>query len=119
MTNDLNPTIEEISEYAPEHAAIVQRKDAKRYYVYQHRRADCGSVFYIGKGSQRRAYQFGSRPHYWFNALKGSQIDIEILRHDLHEPCALTIETIEMHVARSKGEPLTNLLIPNHPGRRI
>ncbi len=35
------------------------------FYVYQHRRIDTGEVFYIGKGSGKRAWKKSSRTEWW------------------------------------------------------
>lgn len=59
-----------------------------RYYVYQHRRADTGEVFYVGKGSHRktgkiatysRAYVSAKRNPKWLRVVSKHGIVVEIV----------------------------------------
>ena len=42
----------------------------RRYYVYEHRRATNGGVFYVGKGTGRRFFATYGRSRYWNGVVK-------------------------------------------------
>jgi hypothetical protein len=50
-----------------------------KYYTYAHFTKDTKKLFYIGKGSNRRAWQTGSRNRYWTNVVKKHGRTVEIL----------------------------------------
>lgn len=51
-----------------------------RHYVYVHRRADDGNVFYVGKGSYpERAYERSSRNKYWHRVAEKHGLVVEIV----------------------------------------
>jgi len=67
---------------------------ARQHYVYVHRRADDGGVFYVGKGKGRRAWCGHSRSRHWrFVANKHGFVPA-ILRDEMPEYCALSLERI-------------------------
>lgn len=81
------------------------------YYVYEHRRSDTGSVFYVGKGSGSRAWDVVNRPDYWFEAAFQSGYTVHIVEHGLVEWAAFEIEygLISMHGRAVDGTgPLVN-----------
>jgi len=64
------------------------------YYVYCHRNPTTKDIFYIGKGSNNRAYVMKSRGKYWFNYVKKHGIPIvEILYENLTEEDAFKLES--------------------------
>ena len=63
-----------------------------RHYVYVHRRADDGRIFYVGKGSHPdRAYERSSRNPHWHAVANKHGIDVEVVAHfaadDLAQQC--------------------------------
>lgn len=50
-----------------------------KYYTYAHFTKDTKKLFYIGKGSNRRAWQTSSRNRYWTNVVKKHGRTVEIL----------------------------------------
>jgi hypothetical protein len=64
----------------------------KKYYVYEHRRLDTGAVFYVGKGSGRRAKARDGRNDYWKKLVKNYGYSIHILYEGLSESDANVLE---------------------------
>lgn len=65
--------------------------------VYQHRRKDNNSIFYIGIGEQRnRAYSKKNRTKYWYNIVSkyGYEIDILIDGLDYKSACEVEVGMI-------------------------
>lgn len=70
-----------------------------RHYVYLHRKADSGAVFYVGKGSLRRSMKyyeraFGdhSRNLWWRNIVAKHGFAVEILAHFVDDAAAQSFE---------------------------
>jgi len=62
-------------------------------YVYQHRRIDNNSVFYIGIGSRKdRANSKHSRNAYWHNIVNKTEYKIEIIYNNLDKNSAIEFE---------------------------
>ena len=79
---------------------------AREHYVYAHRRASDGKVFYVGKGKDRRAWASYGRNRLWkFIAGKHGFVPL-IVKDGLPEHCALSLERIV--IAVNKGEGLAN-----------
>lgn len=57
----------------------------KRFYVYGHYTADTDELFYIGKGSKRRAWDRYGRNEYWKNKVKKHGLVVKILVDGLTE----------------------------------
>lgn len=64
------------------------------HYVYLHRKATDGTVFYVGKGKDRRAWGASGRSPHWHNIKRKHGYSVEILKTGLGEYCALTLERI-------------------------
>lgn len=62
------------------------------YYVYVHRRATDGSVFYVGKGKGRRATETRSRNRLWHNIVKKHGFTVEYVCTGMQEWWALEME---------------------------
>ena len=58
-----------------------------KYYVYAHRRNDTGSIFYIGKGKDSRAWKTSGRESnkYWCNIVAKHGHTVELLKENLTE----------------------------------
>ena len=63
------------------------------FYVYLHKKKTNGEVFYVGKGSGRRAWEYGSRNKYWRSIEKAHGCVVEIYANDLQEWYALELES--------------------------
>jgi hypothetical protein len=66
----------------------------KSYYVYIHRKATTGEVFYVGKGTGRRAREKCLRSAYWKRVAKKHGVVIEILIDGVQEWYALEYEQL-------------------------
>ena len=73
-------------------AVLVGPED--RFYVYAHFRADDGGLFYIGKGSGRRAWSKCSRNRHWKAVVAKHGRRVRILYEGLSEIEALRIEAL-------------------------
>lgn len=60
--------------------------------VYLHRRNDDNSVFYVGMGSRKRAFDKCSRNYYWKNIVKKHGYTCEIVAKDLSVEDAYELE---------------------------
>ena len=87
--------------------AIVPRD----FYVYAHKRATTGEIFYIGKGNGRRAYDKQMRNRYWHHIVNKNGYTVEIVQDGLQEFAALELERdlIALHGRKDcKLGPLVN-----------
>ena len=65
----------------------------KDFYVYLHKRATDGSVFYVGKGTGRRSTEFNkSRSAHWKNIASKNGVVVELYATGLQEWYALELE---------------------------
>lgn len=65
---------------------------ARNYYVYVHRRLTDNSVFYVGKGQSRRAWDMQRRNPHWKNIEQRHGRSVEIVIADVQEWYALELE---------------------------
>lgn len=79
----------------------------KDFYVYVHRRASDGRVFYVGKGRNRRAWVKGRRGNHWQHIVKKYGLCVQIAVSGLDEVCAFSIE--RMIIAKYGRSNLVNL----------
>lgn len=81
------------------------------HYVYCHYRLDTNTVFYIGKGQNRRAYSKQKRNVYWSNIVKkAGGFRVEILADKLLNIDALKYERVLITALKKKyPELLCNL----------
>lgn len=80
-----------------------------RFYVYVHRRADSGEVFYVGKGKNQRAYCVKRRGPYWDRIVEKHGVSIEIVEHFDEERDAFDRECALIAQFRAAGVALANL----------
>jgi len=81
------------------------------YYVYIHRKADTGEVFYVGKGHGKRAYTTTNRSLLWKNVVKKHGYIVEFIETGLQEWAAFEIEInyVSYYGRRDTGDgPLVN-----------
>lgn len=64
----------------------------EKYYVYLHRKASDGSVFYVGKGSGDRAWASSRRNAHWQRVVEKHDYTVEILMRFNNEDCAFSME---------------------------
>lgn len=69
--------------------------EEKKFYVYVHRYASGpkkGDVFYVGKGSGKRAWAVSRRSDYWNNIYRKFGRSVYVLGYFKEEACAFSIE---------------------------
>jgi hypothetical protein len=85
----------------------------KDFYVYLHRKATTGEVFYVGKGFGRRAWKVScKRSQHWKNTVRKHGLIVEIAADGLQEWYAHEMERdlIALYGRRDLGHgPLVNL----------
>lgn len=79
------------------------------FYVYVHRRADDNKPFYVGKGKEKRAWNFHHRSTFWNNVKSKHGVVVEIVFQDLTEEEAFQCEKDTILEFRYFGYPLVNL----------
>lgn len=73
-------------------ARSKEQQEARDFYVYLHRRATDGSIFYVGKGAGVRATKsIGRNPH-WKNIVAKHGLVVEYAYRNLQEWYALELE---------------------------
>ncbi len=80
------------------------------FYTYAHTRKDTGQVFYIGKGTKRRAWSKQDRNNYWKNIVaKYCGFEVLMIAKNMDEELSLLceIETIDLY--KRRGVRLCNL----------
>jgi hypothetical protein len=75
------------------------------YYVYLHRRNDTGTVFYVGKGKNKRAWSKGSRNKHWKHIVEKHGYSIEIIKDRLTE-----LEAFQAEIALIMHYGMDNLV---------
>ncbi len=72
------------------------------FYIYVHKRATDGKVFYVGKGKNKRYCRFDNRSKLWLNIVNKHGLIIDIVKDKLQEWYAfeLEYELIALHGRR-------------------
>ena len=65
----------------------------RRFYVYLHKKKSDGEIFYVGKGTDRRAFKSSNRSELWNRVAKKYGYTVEIFKEGLTEQEALSLET--------------------------
>jgi hypothetical protein len=93
----------------------IDSKGVKRgYYVYVHKDRITGGVFYVGKGSGKRAYDTNSRNPRWWERVKSLSDGwvVEIVGQDMSEleAFALEAELVDRYrEAEAEGKEIANI----------
>lgn len=79
------------------------------YYVYLHLRKSDGSVFYVGKGKGRRAWNLKHRTNSrWQRVSRKHGCEVVLVAQDLPEVCALSMERALIGVYRNSLVNMTD-----------
>jgi hypothetical protein len=81
----------------------------KGYYVYFHRKKSDKSIFYVGKGKDRRAYRTSGRSEYWNRIVNKHGLFVEILKSGLTEDQSFELEKNTIKKLKESGVNLCNL----------
>lgn len=93
----------------------IDSEGVKRgYYVYLHKDRATGKVFYVGKGSGKRAYDTNSRSQRWRERVRSFSEgwDVEIVDQDMSELEAFELEAElvdRYREAESDGKEIANV----------
>jgi hypothetical protein len=80
-----------------------------KFYTYAHIRNDTGLIFYIGKGSGRRAFDRHGRSDYWKRIADKHGYRVEILARWCDEADAYEQERLLIECFKSMGYELCNM----------
>jgi len=78
-----------------------------KFYVYVHTRATDGSIFYVGKGEGKRAWNVSRRNKHWKNIATKHGYNVTILLNNLTEEQAFILE--KQAIATLGRESLCNM----------
>lgn len=88
----------------------MNSKNSNRFYVYEHIRNDTGVVFYVGKGTGKRAKLQHGRSEYWLRIVsKSNGFTVRMIAKDIDEQQAHSIEIKRIAELRALGVALCNL----------
>lgn len=79
------------------------------FYVYVHRRADNGEIFYVGKGSRNRFRTPYGRSPEWHSAIQRHGFTAHVVEDGLTEAEAYEVERSFITTLRNLGHDLVNL----------
>jgi hypothetical protein len=81
------------------------------FYVYAHVRNDTNTIFYIGKGKDKRAWSKSRtrRNSYWHNVVNKAGYTVVLLKQRLDEVTAFAEEIRLIQVFKAFGHTLTNM----------
>jgi hypothetical protein len=77
--------------------------------VYEHRRADSGEVFYVGKGQDNRAHSHANRNRWWRHIVEKHGRTVHIVADGLTEDQAFLREVELIAALRAAGAALVNM----------
>lgn len=84
---------------------------ADRFYVYEHLTVDSGSVFYVGKGTGKRAYianHYHRNQHWLRHVAKHGGFSVRIVASSVSEEFAFLVEIERIDQLRRQGVRLCN-----------
>jgi hypothetical protein len=84
----------------------------KNFYVYIHRKATNGEVFYVGKGVGDRSHVFSTRSDWWKRTAEKHGVIVEVVSDNLQEWYAFELEAelISLYGRKDTGDgPLVNM----------
>lgn len=79
------------------------------FCVYEHIRHDTNAIFYVGKGSHRRAYSKHRRNKHWNNVVaKAGGYSVRLVADDIEEDLSFLVEMERIDQLKRMGVTLTN-----------
>jgi len=79
------------------------------FCVYEHIRPDTNAIFYVGKGSHRRAYSKHRRNKHWNSVVaKAGGYSVRIVADDIDEELSFLVEVERIDQLKRLGLKLTN-----------
>ena len=84
--------------------------DCSSFYVYEHIRNDVGAIFYVGKGSKKRAKSSIGRNRHWQNIVaKSGGFLVRMVIENADEELAFLVETERIDQLERLGTKLCNM----------
>ena len=82
------------------------------FYVYQHKNPNTNEVFYVGKGSKKRAFAKHNRNQYWQNKVNVyGGFCVDFLVNNIDEELAFLVEVEAIDLYKRIGCKLANITI--------
>ncbi len=78
------------------------------FYIYIHRKATTGEVFYVGKGHKGRAWSRDRRNKHWINVVSKHGYTVEVIEHGYQAWYAYEREQQVISAYKASGAKLTN-----------
>lgn len=88
---------------------MVIENAKSNFYVYEHIRKDSNSVFYVGKGSYKRARAKNCRNRYWHHIVNKHGFEVRFVAKDLTEELAFLVEEERIDQLKRLGVNLCNM----------
>ena len=79
------------------------------FYVYEHIKATDKSIFYVGKGSKKRARSKSCRNTYWKNIVNKHGFEVKFIVKNIDEELAFLVEEERIDQLKRLGIKLANL----------
>src|ERR1700753_3019470 len=87
----------------------------REFYVYVHRHAKTGAIFYVGKGWGSRGRDFRNRIPRWYKFCGATTPIVQIVDHSMSEPEALQLEAALISFIMATGGSLANVALARAP----
>lgn len=92
-----------------------QRKNKKRWYVYEWYIVDTGEIFYVGQGTLGRYKQVNGRPDMFMEFYNNNKCDVRIIVDNITQEDSWDLEEKQIARRLKEGHPLVNI----HKGGKI
>lgn len=79
----------------------------KKFYIYTHSKPN-GEIFYVGKGTAKRAYKTSQRNKFWWNIVNKYDYKVKIVKYFATDEEAAVAETKLIAKYRKEGVKLVN-----------
>ena len=79
------------------------------FYVYEHIKPPTKEVFYVGKGSGKRARARSNRNQYWHNVVNKHGFEVKFIVENIDEELAFLVEEERIDQLRRLGIKLCNM----------
>lgn len=83
--------------------------DLDMFYVYRHQTVDNGRIFYVGKGSGKRAFSRADRNIHWKRIVNKSDFSVDFICKNVDEELAFLVEKEAISLYKKLNVKLCNM----------